>query len=286
MKRNRAHRRRLAVLLLCGMPCSLCAQSGAYLIPRTIYVGDTGTLVYPLPASFPLPQSGAEIRYDTPSSALVINAVTLEAEQRRLLIDFQAWAPGTVSLPGITIGGEKLEGLTITVSSILDRDSGSARTLAPPASALTAPGTFWLIFAAVFALILVCLALILGALYGRRWYAGLRVWLRGKRARRSLRRTERRLRGLLATDCPDCSRVLGAAQAEFRLFLGVVGGIDCRAFAAGEFQVFGVPALTALFSAAEQLRFGGTPPDRAATAAFLDELERLAQELEQRGAPA
>ena len=85
---------------------SYAQNTGAYLIPRQIFVGDPATLVLPLP---PAEQNSADIVITSPSEYLPsdpnIDFHRIILERRivgsRLLIEFTPFVPGTLELPVI-----------------------------------------------------------------------------------------------------------------------------------------------------------------------------------------
>jgi hypothetical protein len=233
---------------------------------------------------------------------LVINRIELEHRGGipRLLVDFIAYAPGVLSLPPLDIpvpqdvevsvplarpGFARLTGLRLTVSSILN---GETLVLAPPALPLAVPGTALMIYGSVAGFIL----LFIGIIGGRRWGRDrLRRWGESWRRRRLiillgniLKRLRRNfLRG--KPGLPGTGELLDRVSGEFRTFLGLFTGINCRTLTAGEFSDFspgeisgeGPPrisgsALRDLFRRWDTLRFSGKDISGEEFLAALDEL--------------
>jgi hypothetical protein len=230
---------------------------GSYLIPQTVFVGDRARLVVPLDGAF-LQVPPLVIRdpvFPSPGEDLKINRIELEHRGGipRLLIDFIAYAPGVLTLPPIEIplsgaleassapsasflpGYARFTDLRLTVASILD---GETLVLSPPAPSLAVPGTALMIYGTVAALIVLTLGIIGGR---RRFGDWLRRWGAGWRRRRLivlLRNMLRRFKRNLLRAGPGLSgtgELLDRVSGEFRTFLSLFTGINCRAFTAGEF---------------------------------------------------
>lgn len=243
-----------------------------YLIPQTVYVGDRAALVIPLENPFPgrLPLSG-----EPPSLPdLVIHRIQLESrgERSQLVIDFTAYAPGLLELPPLEIGGMSFTGLRIEIASILGAGEEAA-VFSPPAAPLAIPGTGFLIYGTMTGAIL----LILGVFWAL-WWVPRRMedWLKKRRRKGllvSLAGMERRIRRELVrgtTTAFQRGERLNALTGEFRSFLSLFTGENCRAMTAGEFSRFsplgewgpadsplGADFLGAFFRRCDNLRFSG-----------------------------
>ncbi|MCL2759749.1 MAG: hypothetical protein FWD22_06010 [Treponema sp.] len=224
------------LFLLAGV---LHAQNtGAFLIPRQIYVGDQATLVLPLPASS---QNSDVIltagTFDTLPLDPYIDFHRIILERRtsgsRLMIEFTAFAAGSLTLPVIEIGGEYFTGLAITVNSILDRRS--APVLSGSALALAMPGTALMLYGSMAMIVIFILLLIWFAFKGKTVLGEL--WIKWKRRRLfiTLMYTERRLYRALQKGI-DKRLILDKLSDEFRNFLSILTGINCRAMTAREFK--------------------------------------------------
>jgi hypothetical protein len=238
----------------------------SYLIPQTVFVGDRGRLVVPLKAEFlqipplviqnPGFLSGPE--------NLTIHRIELDHRggAPRLLVDFIAYAPGDFILPPIEIPVSqnpegaapiRFTGLRLRVASILN---GETLVLSPPAPSLAVPGTALVIYGTAAGLIL----LVLGITWYRRWGGDrLRRWGRGWRRRRLIALMENMLKRLrrdlvrAGPGLPGTGELLGRVSGEFRDFLSLFTGINCRAMTAGEFSDFSLRE-----SSGEDLRLSGT----------------------------
>jgi hypothetical protein len=267
------------LVLLAPVPCP--AQEGApYLIPQTVFVGDRGRLVVPLGQAFI--GAGAFVREaaeELPRAEdIVITRMELEHRNgnARLLIDFIPYAPGILPLPPLAIpvpGGDlELTGLEAAIASILGPQEASLSNPAPP---LAAPGAAVIMYgtaAGILAFLFLC--------------AGVTVWLRRNFAsvwealrRRRLLRAMVRFLKRLSSECQadknkNQGELLSLLSVEFREFLSLFTGINCRALTAGEFSGFAFyPVfLCAFFRRCDTLRFSGKPIEAQDLRAVLTEL--------------
>jgi hypothetical protein len=225
----------------------LFAQDRPYLIPQTVYVGDRATLVLPLP-HLHAQEGGAKDGtfsldpklFPVPASAsLVLHRLTLErrAAGSRLLVEFTAYAPGVLELPPVEIGGERFTGLSVEISSLISSDGvgsdGAGSVLSPPAPPLAVPGASLLLYGTMGALALIFALLLWGTLWGRgRLAAWFVVWKR-RRLIISMRIIEKRLRKRMLKD-EGRQEALALLSSEFRAFLSLFTGENCRAMTALE----------------------------------------------------
>jgi hypothetical protein len=259
-----------------------------YLIPQTVFVGDQARLVAPLGPAFTgtaafvlenpaqLPQTG-DIR---------IHRLELEHRaggEAQLLVDFTAFAPGTLELPPFPELG--LSGLTVNITSILGSDS-EGLVLSNPAPPLAAPGTMFIIYGTVTGIILLFFALVGGRMWSRRHLGALLEKWRQQRLIRLMKKVEGRLRLSLVKGYPgseNYSGTLTLLSGEFRTFLGYFSGLNCRAMTAGEFFDFpplipSIPPapvlrgeyLGTLFRCFDRLRFSGEGIEKEAVLGILD----------------
>jgi hypothetical protein len=262
----------------------------SYLSPRIVYVGDRAALVIPLENSPP----GEVLFAGEPPSLpdLVIHRIALESrgEGGRLLIDFTAYAPGLLELPPFEIGGLSFSGLRIEIASILGSGEEAA-VFSPPAAPLAIPGTGFLIYGTVTGMIL----LILGALWAFLWAPRrMKGWLKKIRQRRlvfSLAGMERRVRRELVrgnTSAAQREERLNFLTGEFRSFLGLFTGENCRAMTAGEFSRFSPPGewlpgdsslgadfLGNFFRRCDNIRFSGAGISTGELLEILENLRRF-----------
>jgi len=162
-----------------------------YLVPQTIFVGDSGRLVVPLGRAFsrinPFILDAQEKLPETPE--LLIRRLELERRSggggTRLLIDFIPYAAGVLTLPDLEIlsqgeGTEPLvlSGLEIQVASILNP---SQMSLSGPVAPIAVPGTGLLIYGTIIIFILLlCLGIGI-SLWGRRHFKDLLELFRRRR---------------------------------------------------------------------------------------------------------
>ena len=245
-----------------------------YLIPQTIFVGDSGRLVVPLAETFagaePFVRASPE---ELPDATPDIAIKRIELERRggtaRLLIDFVPFAPGILSLPPLGLpSAENIiapNGLKVNIASIL---SPSDMALSQPASAMAVPGTSLLIYGIIIPVIVVLFLGIGGGLWGRRYFRDLWERLRRRRLLRAMAKFLRRIRKQNETDSSaDPAYYLSLLSAEFREFLSLFTGFNCRPLSAGEFMDFegalypdavhGPAFLCGLFRNWDTLRFSG-----------------------------
>jgi hypothetical protein len=217
----------------------------SYLIPQIVYVGDRATLVVSLDGR---PEK-EWLTGDLPAGKLpalpdlVIHRVELErrGEGGRLLIDFTAYAPGVLELPPFEIEGVPFSGLRIEIASILGGDEAAQVFFAPvlsrPEPPLAVPGTGLLVYGTLTLIILGLLVFFWALAFGPRRFER---WLRKRKRRRligSLAGMERRLRRKLIRESPPLKAfgpLLNVLTAEFRVFLALFTGENCRAMTAGE----------------------------------------------------
>ncbi|MDR0597241.1 MAG: hypothetical protein LBG14_01895 [Treponema sp.] len=277
----------LALLALAPLPLFPQTAPGtaeSYTIPQTIFVGDQGRLALPLGTAF----SGLEaaVIQDPPlprSGDLRINRVELEKRgaTAMLLVDFQAYAPGRISLPPIEIASHIFAGLEVTISSILPVER-QGMVLSAPAEPLAAPGTAALIYLSILGIILLFLALTLGSVWGR---TGLRSFAERFRRQWVIRAMGRTLKRLRTASPGGDAAVLETLSRDFRILLGMLTGINCRAMVPSEFLALDSlgpgaalqpEALADLFRRCDALRFGGGGIEREAVFALLEEFRTLA----------
>lgn len=223
-----------------------------YLLPQTIFVGDSGRLVVPLGQAFfgmePFVLDNSGIFPESPF--LVLKRIELEKRGgvTRLLIDFIPYAPGTVPFPVLDLNSLKsgqtgseegaelpsITGLEVQVASILNP---SQMTLSDPAPPLAAPGTSFLVYGS-FVLLLVILFLGTGlSLWGRRHFRELWERFRRRRLIRLMAKFLRRLRQESGFEKDGKARYyLTILSGEFREFLSLFTGVNCYSLSAEEFR--------------------------------------------------
>jgi hypothetical protein len=278
------------------VPAERRSSAESYLIPQTVFVGDLGRLVYPLKDTVP---PGENLVLDIPKDLprvkdLIITRVELDRREgdARLLIDFQAFAPGLIPLPPVEIASRSFTGLEIRVASILESDEDLV--LSPPASPLAVPGTVLVIYGAVFAVIV----FILGVVFGGFWYGKHLDYFRARSLRRrtlrNIRRILRRIRIALGKNKTGEGEALTLVSSEFRTFLSCFSGMNCRAMVPGEFlrlpplfppEEGKAPSDTGgflrdLFRRCDTLRFSGGAIDCGTAIGILEDIQNFVSALE------
>jgi hypothetical protein len=260
----------------------LPGAAGSYTIPRTIFVGDKGRLALPLDSAFAETQAAVIQGSSLPRSRdITISRVELERRGATalLLVDFQAYAPGIITLPPIEIASHIFSGLEVSISSILSVEQ-QGMVLSGPAEPLAAPGTAALIYGAILGLILLLLALALGSVWGR---TRLRAFAERLKRRRVIRVMGRTLKRLRAASTGGGAEILETLSRDFRILLGVLTGTNCRSMVPSEFLsldslgggAMEPEALAHLFHRCDTLRFNGEGIEREAALALLDEFKAL-----------
>ena len=233
--------KRFLILTLFILTCVFShAQNEAYLIPRKISVGDPAVLILPLSDLFR--QESAVIL--TPLSPefpshpdIDFHRIILEERggTGRLMIEFTAFIPGVLEFPEIEIGGLTFTDLSVFVDSVLG--GGSTPALAAPASTLAMPGTALMIYGTIAGIILIILFSIWFVVKGRIIFNSLREKLKRRMLFSSMKKTEKRFsRSVLNGE--DNRIILDDLSDQFRIFLSVLTGENCRTMTAGEFEKF------------------------------------------------
>jgi hypothetical protein len=272
---------------------------GVYQTPPVLYVGDRGSLVYPLDIFTRLPDGGPVFPDGLPETDdVVIHKVDLDRRGRRVIVEFQAFRTGSVPLPPIPLSGDfKLKGLSVNIASILDSQKGSL-TLSPSAGLLSAPGTFWIITAFSMLIVVALMALALLWINGGALFSGvrgaLRTFLLMHGINKRLRILEKRLDMGQITE----KDTLSALSNEIRAFLSRFWGRPCYAVSAEEFLYFELPepglagaapagaendagtarllsALSAFFRRCDEVRFAAAAITREAARSVYAEAKSL-----------
>jgi hypothetical protein len=279
-----------------------------YLIPQTVYVGDRAVLAIPLDADTDLPEfnfgedviwvlSGAPASPGFPKrldglADPEIHRITLDSlgGNPRLLIEFTAWSPGQLELPAFEIGGVSFSGLYIEVSSILAGDK-NASLLSPPAPQLAVPGSSLLIYGTIAGGILVLLVILWAGFWGRKNFGKwIQKWKR-RRLIRSLSGMEKRLRRhFLKGQKENDEAMVNYLSAEFRKFLSLFTGQDCRAMTAGELgklpplanddAILTGSFLGTFFRRCDDLRFSGAKIAAGEILSLLEDLKIFTEKLD------
>jgi hypothetical protein len=303
----------LLVIIFLAPTLSVFSQDGGggntpFLIPQTVFVGDRGRLVFPLGSAF----SGVENRViqgieNLPQSRdLMIHRVELarRGNSSQLIIDFQAYVPGQVKLPPIEIASYTFADLEVPISSILGASDQRNLVLSGPADPLAAPGTAMMIYGTILFLILGLLVLTLGRFWGRTRFLTLRERFKRRQIIRAMGKTLKRLRngllkekdslsagGKLITDAESGreKEVLTELSREFRIYLGLLTGANCRAMVPREF--LSLPSLgggnylagdfiSSLFRGCDTLRFSGGSVEKEPALELLGDFKKLTDALD------
>jgi hypothetical protein len=234
---------------------------GAFLIPQTVFVGDEGRLVVPLPENVLLAVKSnivvtGSLPFELPfNDDIIVKRVEIDVEARQALLDFMAFRPGAVDIPPIPAAG--LPPLTVSIASILERD-GYSTVLSPPEKPLAAPGTFALIIGGIAALI--ALAALVGLLvsYGpkhfQRLFEKMRVCFLRYKAKRAILAAE----NALVAGRMGMKESVAAVNEAFRNFLGAFYRKDYASYAAEDFladRSFSDGAAYRIFADCDRLRF-------------------------------
>jgi len=274
----------VTILFVILISVSVHAQSGAYLIPRNIFIGDKAILVLPLPRA----DQNTDITLTPLSSRHMLDAnfpyhenidfhrIVLERRTggSRLLIEFTAFIPGLIELPDIEIGGERYTGLSVTVNSIIEsrstrnppgarhpvgaRHPAGALVLSGPASSLSMPGTALMLYGTTTVLINFILLTMWFIIKGRSF---IQIW--GKKLLRwkfflSMKLMEKMFyRSVLMG--MDKRIILDKLSYQFRKFLSFLTENDCHSMTAHDFEAqnFYPSFLGVFFRRCDELRFSG-----------------------------
>ena len=209
-----------------------------FLLPQTIFVGDSGRLVLQLGEDYLDAEPFIRYSFNLFPSDRNLHITRIELEQRgtvpRLLIDFIPYAPGILLFPPLEISpGQFIDDLEVNIASILNP---SRMNLAPAASPLAQPGTGFLVYGSIGLILLLLFLGIGGSILGRRHF--FEIW--EKMRRRYLLRNMISFLRRLKYECEfkknhDTSYYLGLLSGEFREFLSLYTGYNCRSLSAGEF---------------------------------------------------
>jgi len=267
----------------------------AYLIPRIIYVGDSASFVLPLPASSQ-DEDFVITTYDTdllPSDPYIdFHRIILERRTTgsRLIIEFTPFAAGVLDLPDIKIGGDRFSGFAVTVNSLID--SRSAPVLSSAASALAMPGTAVMLYGSMAIIVILILSAFWFIFKGRAAIGKLREKLKRRKLFKSIKNTEKNLYRLVSKGA-EKRKILDKLSNEFKIFLSILVGHNCRAMTAREFTEFfsklpqqffvqedSASFLGNFFRRCDELRFSGSEINTQAVINLLSELHNFTYALE------
>jgi hypothetical protein len=266
-----------------------------YLIPQTVYVGDRATLVVPLGDGVQWSAGITEYSGGLPRQEdIVIHSVKIERRSAEVyvLIEFTSYKPGPVIFPPLSLGPEvELNELTVEIASILS-SGGTSMVLSSPASPVAVPGTSVLIYGASAFLFFLIVCLLAVRLWGRNVF---RAWLLKRKKLAlvySLANLERHIRRELGRE-GYYNNFLHQISLEFRSFLTLFTGSNCRSMTAGELRLLPPlletartePALTGeyigdLLGVWDNLRFSGGAVSKGAMTDILDKVKTFTITLE------
>jgi len=284
------------ILFIFIITFALHAQNrSAYLVPRIIYVGDSASFVLPLPASsqdedFVITSYDKDLLPSAPN--IDFHRIILERRVTgsRLIIEFTPFAAGVLELPDINIGRDCFSGFTITVNSLID--SRSAPVLSSAASALAMPGTAAMLYVSMAVVVVIILSALWFVFKGRSVIGRLREELKRRRLFKSIKNTEKNLYKLVLKGA-EKRIILDKLSDEFKNFLSIFTGHNCRVMTAREFTEF-FPRLPQQFLAQEdsasflgkffrrcdELRFSGSEIDAQSVFNLLSDLRNFTCTLE------
>jgi hypothetical protein len=262
-------------------------NTGAFMVPSRVYVGDRASLILPLPG-FAVKEDSETASAVSPSGDIDIHRALLERRPvgSRLTVEFTAYAPGILELPSIVIAGEVFNSLTIEISSILETDA-SGKVLSDPAPPLAIPGTSLLVYGTIISILFFLSLAFWVLLWGRKSVKGLLAAWEKRRLLSGMRGIEKRLRKTLARGNDTYKNILDALSWEFRGFLSRFTGKHCQAMTAIDFSNSELQMnrefLKDFFKHCDGIRFGGGEINKKDALSMLDELKKFLAELS--GAP-
>jgi uncharacterized membrane protein YciS (DUF1049 family) len=284
------------ILFIFIITITLHAQNkSAYLVPRIIYVGDSASYVLPLPSSsqeedFTITSYDKDLLPSAPN--IDFHRIILERRitGSRLIIEFTPFAAGVLKLPDIEIGGERYSGFSVTINSLID--SRSAPVLSAPASALAMPGTAAMLYGSMAVIVILILSALWFIFKGRYAIDKLREKLKRRRLFKSIKNTEKTLYRLVLKGAGR-RKILDKLSDEFKNFLSIFTGHNCRTMTAREFTEFfsqlpqqilaqenDASFLGNFFRRCDELRFSGSVIDAQAVINLLSELRNFTYALE------
>ena len=233
-------------------PCpaqSNAADHAPFLLPQTLFVGDSGRLVVPLGQEFSDLEPFVWESFEKLRSTAELEILRVELERRggqtRLLIDFIPYAPGSLTFPPIELpftspsieaseeGPLVISDLTIHIASILNP---ARMSLAEAASPLALPGTSLLIYGTLGLILVILFIGVGGSVWGRRHFGD--IW--EKLRRRHLLRNKIAFLRRLRYECEHNKKespgfYLSLLSGELREFLSLFTRINCHSLSAVEF---------------------------------------------------
>lgn len=248
-------------------------QSGI-LVPRDVYVGDEAEFTFEvgipnglLEKDAVLSVTPAAISQDSAgaSEVTVLSVIIREKDGRALVaVRFIPWVSGIVRLPPVTAGGYEIECPPLAVASLLDPAGRTA--LQPPRYPMLVPGTTYMLYGIILAVLVFLLAAILIARRVARYIGtGRAARTSSRRERLLLRRLawlERRIERLppaewYARFSLELRRYLGLYSAGSETSLLSATGVELQE-SLGD-AVAEPLRLAELFEGIDRVRFSGQP---------------------------
>ncbi|GMO45435.1 MAG: hypothetical protein Ta2G_00320 [Termitinemataceae bacterium] len=255
-------------------------SSAQYQVPQTIYVGDKGKLIYPISqfsgitpnAKISLEETDNEDGYgdgdETLNTYIIIRNMELDKGAKNLIIEFQAYRTGTVSVPPIIIGEQKLSGLQVHISSLIEAGN-STMVLSAPAAPLASEGTFFIITTIILGVILVFLLIYFFWKHGFKLFLFLNTNAKAFFLIYSISIFIKHLQKNLAKDKIEHLQAIRDLSSHLRIFFSKLLDIQCTAMVSDEFLSLEIPydnkeavqglkeCLCDFFKKGDSLRFSG-----------------------------
>jgi hypothetical protein len=299
MKQPAERRRNAGISALCALfflsvAAAALGQSGSalpYQIPQTIYIGDAGRLVYPLDTLFFRLTNGI-VPLDSIPKTEEISIHRIEIKDGSLIVDFQPFRTGTVRLPPLLIEDNVIDGLEVSVASLIE--GKDAAVLSPAATPVNAPGTLWIIVGGSLGILGAAAAALFAALRGTRVFSKYKLRRRKRRAIRNAERTIKKIKTQMEKGTFPPAAALSAASVELRLFLEHYFEINCRSLVPVEFlslnfsgaampgESYTPEYFAGFFTRCDTLRFSGKNIAAAAVNGLIGEVEAFIQSVHQR----
>jgi hypothetical protein len=254
----------------------------SYQIPQTIFLGDKGRLVYPLDAYF-FNKCDQVIQLESIAKPDEVVIHRVELSRGRLIIDFQCWKTGTVTLPPVEIAGRIVDGMEVYVSSLIE-GKDAVTVLSPAIKPIIAPGTLWIMSGGAAALIVFVACTSFFILRGGNFFAAWRGNARKRRAIRITRKALKKIKLQILKGQITASIALSELLNEFRIFLDEYCGVQCRSLVPDEFLKLSFPAelpsgadspryFANFFTRCDTLRFSGAGINTTALNSVINEVE-------------
>jgi hypothetical protein len=232
--------KKIIIVVLLFQLQSLYADTDSYQIPQTIYIGDKGCLVYLLDGLLSIQENMILPVDDLPANSdIVIN--NIEINNAKLIIDFQVFSTGIISLPPIVIKGQIFDSLEVKVSSII-ANSGDAAVLSPPVQPISAPGTVWIVSGFVLIVIAIIVIILVFVFSGGTFFSELKKEIKKKRIISAAQKSIKKINSNLEKETIAAYTALTAITNELRAFMDNYFYINCISMVPVEFLSITLPA--------------------------------------------